>query len=407
MAVGKKISVIIPIYNSEKYLEKCLLSIINQTYNNLEIILINDGSSDSSGKICDVFAKKDKRIIVIHKKNGGQNSARKAGIDNASGEYISFIDSDDWIDLDYYETLQNNLHNADIVTSGIIFEEEAKKYISYDGLEPKYYNNMEYVLKNFFIYHEGSGAGLNNNMVARLWKSSIVKKIANKVDIGTRIGEDWFFSILFMLQAKTINIIRYAGYHYIMRTESAMHSKYDNFLSDQNVFYLAVRDSLKNFYLESEMLYDFQIRFLKGIIENIPIFFNFDIKNQIDFDSSLMKLLPNRFDVKKLSDQNHPLIKRFSNKKICLFGAGKLGRYFFNMLFKVQDIHIVLWVDNNPMSNMPLYTVSDPNLIKEYEFDYILVAVANEQSFKQIKEQLITMGVSEGKILWQNNILDK
>lgn len=91
-----KVSVIVPVYNTEKYLPECIDSIINQSYLNLEIILINDGSTDNSSKICDEYASKDKRIIVIHKANGGQADARNAGLDIANGKYITFIDSDDY-----------------------------------------------------------------------------------------------------------------------------------------------------------------------------------------------------------------------------------------------------------------------------------------------------------------------
>lgn len=101
------ISVIVPIFNSEKYIEECIESIINQTYKNLEIILVDDGSTDGSPQICDDFAKKEDRIKVIHKKNGGPSSARNAGIDAANGEYLGFVDSDDFIANDLYETLLN------------------------------------------------------------------------------------------------------------------------------------------------------------------------------------------------------------------------------------------------------------------------------------------------------------
>lgn len=99
------LSVIIPVYNVEEYLVKCVDSILNQTYRKLEVILVNDGSRDSSGSICDDFARKDSRVRVIHKENGGLSSARNAGMDAAAGEYISFIDSDDWIEPDSYERL--------------------------------------------------------------------------------------------------------------------------------------------------------------------------------------------------------------------------------------------------------------------------------------------------------------
>ena len=110
--MDEKISVIVPVYNVEQYLERCVDSIINQTYKNLEIILVNDGSTDNSGQLCDELAKKDDRIRVIHKKNGGLSDARNVGIDEAESELIGFIDSDDYIDEDMYELLINNMKNA-------------------------------------------------------------------------------------------------------------------------------------------------------------------------------------------------------------------------------------------------------------------------------------------------------
>jgi len=112
------ISVIIPVYNVEKYLHECINSIIGQTYHNLEIILIDDGSTDSSGVICDEYEKQDSRIIVLHKKNGGLSDARNAGLDNCRGEYIAFVDSDDYISPYFIEIMLYNIidFQADMVT---------------------------------------------------------------------------------------------------------------------------------------------------------------------------------------------------------------------------------------------------------------------------------------------------
>lgn len=97
------ISVIVPVYNVEKYLRRCVESIMSQTYKEIEILLIDDGSTDDSGRICDDLALKDRRIHVFHKENGGVSSARNLGIERACGDYICFVDSDDWIDIDYFE----------------------------------------------------------------------------------------------------------------------------------------------------------------------------------------------------------------------------------------------------------------------------------------------------------------
>ena len=127
MMVSPLISIIVPVYNVEKYIRRCVDSLINQTYRNLEIILVDDGSPDNSGAICDEYAKLDSRIKVIHKENGGVSSARNVGLDNASGEYIGFIDADDYIDLQMYEVLCNNMVNNGVqISMGIYALENGK-----------------------------------------------------------------------------------------------------------------------------------------------------------------------------------------------------------------------------------------------------------------------------------------
>lgn len=113
----KLLSVIIPVYNVKPYLEKCVESIVDQTYHNLQIILVDDGSTDGSQTICDELAQKDSRIVVIHKENGGPSTARNVGMDRAKGDYIAFVDSDDWLERNMYEVLINQLeaHDADLV----------------------------------------------------------------------------------------------------------------------------------------------------------------------------------------------------------------------------------------------------------------------------------------------------
>ena len=113
----KKVSIIIPVYNVEQYLERCLETVVNQSYKGLEIILVDDGSTDGSGKICDKYKELDERIVCIHKENGGLSSARNAGVNIATGEYFVFVDSDDWVSIRMVETLTKALqkNNSDIV----------------------------------------------------------------------------------------------------------------------------------------------------------------------------------------------------------------------------------------------------------------------------------------------------
>lgn len=161
------ISVIVPVYNVEKYLHKCINSIINQTYKNIEIILIDDGSTDHSGKICDEYRLIDSRIRVVHKNNGGLSSARNAGIDICSGKYIAFVDGDDYIAEDMYEYLYNNRVEKGIVACGIADDFKYEIVYSHkDGIVE--FNNIEsiqvYLDLQLSIYNKKNNVGISHNI---------------------------------------------------------------------------------------------------------------------------------------------------------------------------------------------------------------------------------------------------
>ena len=134
------ISIIIPVYNVAPFLSQCIQSVLDQTYTHLEVIIVDDGSTDESPAICDKFAKLDTRIKVIHKKNGGLSDARNAGLDIASGDFIGFVDSDDWIDNDMYETLYNLIsqYGADISA--------CTHYLEYEDGRPTVYRSKEEIM---------------------------------------------------------------------------------------------------------------------------------------------------------------------------------------------------------------------------------------------------------------------
>ena len=203
------ISVIVPVYNVEKYLERCVNSIINQTYQNLEIILVDDGSPDNCGAICDEFAEMDNRIKVIHKENGGLSSARNTGLDIATGEYIAFVDSDDWLELDTYEWFISAIKDNDIAICGHrtvskgceivvdIFEDE---FLDYDSLWTEIF------------------VKLNNAAWNKLYKASIIKDL--KFQIGILHGEDLIFNLNYIKNCKSGVINRTPLYNYYKREGS-------------------------------------------------------------------------------------------------------------------------------------------------------------------------------------------
>ena len=172
MSNNPKITVIIPVYNVEDYIEECIESVINQTYTNLEIILVDDGSTDKSGYICNKFQDRDERIKVIHKLNGGLSDARNAGLKKATGEYVQFIDGDDYIDSDMIETLYNTIekYDADIAICNHYVLKNGKVTNNSTG-KIFIYNNKE-VLKEFLL-----DTKIRAYTWEKLWKKSLFDNI--------------------------------------------------------------------------------------------------------------------------------------------------------------------------------------------------------------------------------------
>ncbi len=204
------ISVIVPIYNVEKYLCECLDSIVNQTYKNLEILLVDDGSTDNSGLICDEYKNKDGRIRVFHTENGGLSAARNYGIDNAIGDYIGFVDSDDWIEADMYECLLNaiNESNSDISCCGIT--SEYKDYSFQERSESAVLNSTEAIqamLRDFYI----------NSPCTKLFRRCLFEQI--RFPEG-RVFEEYSTTYKLISVADRIRFLDSHKYHYRRREGS-------------------------------------------------------------------------------------------------------------------------------------------------------------------------------------------
>lgn len=212
--MNKKISVIIPIYNTEKYLNRCIDSIISQSYTNLEIILVDDGSTDSCVQICDDFAKKDDRIKVIHKQNGGQSSARNAGLDIATGDYIGFVDSDDYILQDMYERLIDAIEKDEFSVASIMFNK-----VDSDGrLYPSKVAHPESVRITAKDYVKELMLKTGDESVCtKLFSRDIFNDL--RFNEGT-LNEDFLFMLKATEKFKTLSYIGELGYYYYIRGNS-------------------------------------------------------------------------------------------------------------------------------------------------------------------------------------------
>lgn len=217
------ISVIVPVYNVEEYLPTCIESILNQTYEDLEILLIDDGSTDNSGKICDEYAKRDNRCIVIHQLNKGLSGARNTGLDHATGEYISFIDGDDYIHPQMLEILYEALHKGDYDFSMTLYKEvqtkEPTQFISIYASQELDQDQLIYSLYKSYKKKNDYPEISFHVVWNKLYKKSIIKSI-NFIKTSS---EDAVFNNSVYLKCKKVIIINAITYYWVQRPTSITH----------------------------------------------------------------------------------------------------------------------------------------------------------------------------------------
>lgn len=225
---NKKVSIIIPVYNTERYLEKCIQSALNQTYTNIEIICVDDGSTDRSGEILDRFAREDERMLVVHQKNVGESGARNVGLKNATGDYIGFMDCDDWIEPKMYEELVHALEesNADMAIASWYSEDELGS-VEIRNRKPVREKQFDRKQLMRYIYERDSYRSF-----AYMW-DKLYKKELLKDDNGTlirfdetlRLGGDVLFLAQMAMNTEKAVYVDKAFYHYFQRSDSGCHSR--------------------------------------------------------------------------------------------------------------------------------------------------------------------------------------
>ena len=229
--MDKLVSIILPVYGVEKYLPECVDSLLAQTYRNLEIILVDDASPDRCGIICDDYAARDSRVKVIHKKNGGAASARNTGLDEARGEYICFVDSDDVVEADYVEVLLEALGEGDMAMCGFYF-------LSRSGSRPEIMASGSYDRIGFMKRF------LEDWRCALLWNKIFHREIIGdlRMEEGHRV-DDEFFTYHVALNSRRVTVTDKCLYHYRMRCSSVMHD--DNAVKQRmmldRISYITVR----------------------------------------------------------------------------------------------------------------------------------------------------------------------
>lgn len=307
------ISIIIPIYKVEPYLEKCVRSIIHQTYKNLEIILVDDGSPDNCPKICDSLSKEDPRIKVIHKTNGGLSDARNVGFKNSLGTFVSFVDSDDYLNVNFIETLFNNLKktNADMSIVGFqeVFENE-------DININKVTNSEVFTFDNSNKFEQLFLENRLNFIVAwgKLYKREIFEKI--QFPLG-KINEDEFVAHHIINACKKICFENTPYYYYLQRNNSITHTVFN----ERNLHVFEAIEDRLNFFKENPY---FQKETFYSYISTI-------MSRYYKFKKSLRKDLLKKFNIS---------IKRYKNllKSLSLKRKFKIYLFkYFRIFFKAYN----------------------------------------------------------------------
>lgn len=379
------ISIIVPIYGVEKYLVQCIESIICQTYTNLEIILVNDGSIDNCGLICDHFASLDKRIKVIHKINEGLVSARKTGLNISAGSYIGYVDGDDWIEPEMYEVLINDAlkYNADVVVAG--HKEELN-----NNVVEVLYNNLpeglyieEKLENNFYSKMLSTGSfsqfGIYSYLWNKLFKRDLLYKNQMAVSNMIFMAEDAACTYPTLLDANAIYISNSTHYRYRQRIDSMVKTRELSYLDIEK--YNLLYHFLKNKFIET--------KFATVLLPQLDLF--------------LLSLLTVRTDLtaKNLpsSDNLIPFGKIPLGSKIIVMGAGTFGQHLHHRLIKEKKYNVVAWLDDLFQEYLAMNLIVNPvSSIRNIEYDAVLVAYIDESFAEKKNQQLLDNGVPENKI---------
>lgn len=379
-----KVSIVVPIYNTKSYLTACLQSIIDQTYQSIEILLIDDGSTDGSDKICREFALKDDRITYIRQDNMGQMYARKTGVARATGEFLMFVDSDDWIDRGMVEFLVSQIGNADMVTSGVHYESGSKVETDYLDRysEGVYAGRDKELLLRTMLYDMDSDIlqRLTPWIWNKLYRTEIAKLVHQNLSIDSSFAEDGVFLYYYLINSEAVKICHTCFYHYRFREDSMFHKGNPHMLTDINKAYLALEPCFRKHWLRDNLLLQLQhwISVMTVMALNGGMGFASQIyipEFQIDTDG-------------------------LKGKRIVLYGAGKVGKDYFRQLTKM-GYEVVLWVDSNNTQNEG---VRKPEEIYRTEYDIILIAVSRPEYVEGIKQTLKKMKIEEEKLIWREPV---
>lgn len=369
------LSVVVPVYNIVSYIDRCVESIVEQTYENLEIILVDDGSTDESGMKCDLWAQRDARVRVIHKQNGGLVSARQAGVAAATGEYLAHVDGDDWIERETYAEMMAlaSSCDADIVTMGLTRDYAGHSVVNRETFEPGIYRGEKLNIfwsqmiddKRFFH------SKLNHHITTKIFKTELVRDYQMRLSTDARIGEDIAVVYPCLLAANCVVVSGLEYYHYTIRPGSIMDTE-----ADEKSSLKAVEKALN----EAACKYAAKIPNLKRQFEMLLLYTClFSIPKEI---------------IKCNGNEIFPFKSLKKGDRILLYGAGRFGKALYQYIAESNACEIIAWTDKSKVEG-----ITPVEKALEREYDKIVIAVLLADVAEEIRAELLSRGVDAYKIV--------
>lgn len=368
------ISIVVPIYQIDRYIGICIESLLNQTYENVEIILVNDGSPDRCPEICDLYASKDSRIKVIHKENGGLVSARKAGLLAATGKYVGYVDGDDWVGAGFVESLYTAISTADAdIAAGGFSRDLFNRTVHFADLLPcGVYEGgrLDELRSKMISLGDFFKIGVSTYVWNKLFRREVLLEAQMPVDNAISIGEDAAVTYPAIMKAKRVVITDTCAYHYRQR-EDSMLKKVASFSADA---------------LKLKCLYEYLSKFASSQDEK------YNLQSQVD-DFVLGICLMRSGSLSCFGNE-------IQGKKLAIYSAGTFGQQLYNKLHLSSDCTLVNWVDDDYWEyRRCCMDVNPVESLSKGGFDYVLIATLNDVLKERIASRLMDCGVNKSKIL--------
>lgn len=380
-----KVSVIVPVYNTAEYLPQCLESVMNQTLKEIEIICVNDGSTDDSPQILAGYALKDERIKIIHKENCGLVAARKTGVLAAQGRYVAFVDSDDWIETDMYEQLFQiaEYHQVDMVTCGFFLEGNYTT-IHKDTVPQGIYEGQGMKeLRNQAIYNlEEHSSGLKASLCYKLFQKELIQGVQCKIPDEITMAEDKMCLLTALLKCRSVYVYHKSFYHYRIRANSMVNTGSEEYLLKVYAVYKYLKELYQDRLFTPNMRKQSEIYIMELLYKGVNTLLGFENKNLLWIDPYWLDRIP-------------------ADSKVILYGAGELGRKYRKQLQSRADLHYITCVDfSYERLNSEEFRVESPQTVDDYDYDYIVITIKNSQKAQEVKDSLKKLEVAEERILW-------